>query len=144
MAVFSRLRLIATTLVCALVAAACAASAPSSSVSTSDLTGTRWVAALIDGVPVALSRAPRLIFGDGDRLSGTGGCNTLSAFYEAANGAIDVRALGRTEMACDTSVMRQEDAFMALLADVVRYQRDGDRLILTAENGRTVTLMPGG
>lgn len=122
-----------------LLAAACAALAPETPISTSELSGTRWVASSIDGAPVA-GRPPEITFGAEDRLSGTGGCNRLFAVYEAARGFLDVRGLGRTEMACDRQVMRQEEAFVDVLQNAERYQREEDRLIITGENGATVEL----
>lgn len=143
MFVLGRLRLIIACVASGVVAAACAAQAPSSSANT-DLVGTRWIAALIDGAPVRAGHAPVLVFGTGDRLTGSGGCNALTAFYEADNGNIDVRGLGRTEMACDTSVMVQEDAFFDLITEATRYAREGDRLVITAANGRNLVLTPAG
>jgi putative lipoprotein len=99
------------------------------------------VAQSIDGAPVA-GLAPRIAFNPDDRLSGSGGCNTLSAVYEAEAGAITVRALGATEMACDDAVMRQEAAFLALLGEASRYQRDDARLTLADEAGRNIVFVP--
>ena len=104
-------------------------------------TGTRWVAAHINGAPVS-GRAPRIVFAPEDRLSGSGGCNTLSAVYEAQAGAIAVRALGATERACDEAVMRQEGAFLALLAKAARYEHDNARLVLADETGRSIEFTP--
>jgi heat shock protein HslJ len=122
-----------------LLAAACAALAPDSLPPQSELTGTRWVASSIGGAPVA-GRPPEIVFGAEDRLSGTGGCNRLFAVYEAARGFIDVRGLGRTEMACESETMRQEQAFVDVLQNAERYSREADRLVITDENGASVTL----
>lgn len=124
-------------------AAACASLAPEppSSVVSSDLAGTQWVVQSIDGAPIA-GRAPRLTFTAEDRLSGSGGCNTLNAVYEARGGAIAVRALGVTERACDADVMRQEALFIALLDDAARYEREGARLVLADADGRNIVLAP--
>lgn len=132
----SRQALAAACLVSGLVTAACASYAPAAS---SDLAGTRWAVQSIDGRPTQM-RAPSVEFAPEDRISGAGGCNRYSGLYEAAGGAIDVRALGRTEMACDTNLMRQEDAFFAVLDRAERYRREADRLVITAEDGSALVL----
>ncbi|MGE0740985.1 MAG: META domain-containing protein [Hyphomonadaceae bacterium] len=118
-----------------LIAAACASTAPDGPHSA--LAGTRWIAQLIDGRAVS-ERPPQIVFTAHDRVQGTGGCNALAGVYEAADGAIDLRGLARTEMACDASVMRQEDAFVAVLDKASHYSQDGERLIITADDGRTL------
>ena len=137
----SRSALLALTCASALAAAACASLAPEPAADVSVLAGTRWVAQSIDGAPVA-GRAPRLAFDPEDRLSGSGGCNTLSAVYEAAAGAIAVRALGATERACETAVMAQEAVFLAVLAQAAHYARDGARLTLADKTGRNIVFAP--
>jgi heat shock protein HslJ len=132
----SRHALAAACLVSGLITAACASYAPAAS---SDLVGTRWAVRSIDGRPTQV-RAPSVEFAPEDRIRGGGGCNTFSGVYEAAGGAIDVRALGRTEMACETSLMRQEDAFFAVLDRAARYERREDSLVITAEDGRALVL----
>jgi len=99
----------------------------------------------VNGAAAAGSNVMRIVFGSSDRLSGSGGCNNLSGFYETNRGNIDVRALSRTERACaDRALMRQEDELVAALAAAERYQRDGERLVITANDGRNVVLAPGG
>lgn len=139
----SRSSLIALCLTCGLLAAACESVSPPqyAAIDRSELAGTRWVAARIDGAPVS-GRAPRIVFAPEDRLSGSGGCNTLSAVYEADAGAIAVRALGATERACDDAAMRQEAAFLTLLAKVAHYQREEARLVLADESGRSIEFTP--
>lgn len=132
----SRSALAAACLASGLIAAACASYAPAIS---SDLAGTRWAVRAIDGRPTQ-TRAPTVEFVADDRIRGAGGCNSFTGVYEAAQGAIDVRALGRTEMACETSLMRQEETFLAVLDDARRYARESDRLIIVAADGRALEL----
>lgn len=139
----NRVSLIAACFVSGLIAAACAAVAPDrASAPASELAGTRWVAQSIAGEPVA-GAAPTLAFNADDRLSGSGGCNTLTAVYETEAGAIAVRALGATERACaDDEMMRQELAFLALLAKAARYEREAMRLVLADETGQNIVFAP--
>jgi heat shock protein HslJ len=134
-----RIPLRLTACLSALVAAACASLAPAAP--SSDLAGTRWAVQSIDGQPTQI-RTPSVEFAAEDRIAGGGGCNRYSGVYEAADGAIAVRALGRTEMACDTPVMRQEDAFFTVLDEAERYRLDGEQLVITAEDGRSLVLAP--
>jgi heat shock protein HslJ len=137
-AVPHRIPLRLTACASALIAAACASLAPTPS---SDLAGTSWAVQSINGRPTQV-RAPSIEFAAEDRISGAGGCNRYTGVYEAADGAIAVRALGRTEMACDGPVMQQEDAFFTVLDDAERYRRDGERLVITAEGGGSLVLAP--
>lgn len=137
-AVPHRIPLRLTACASALIAAACASLAPAPS---SDLAGTRWAVQSINGQPTQI-RTPSVEFAAEDRIAGGGGCNQFSGVYEAANGAIAVRALGWTEMACDTPVMRQETAFFTVLDEADQYQRDGERLVLTTGAGRFMVLTP--
>jgi len=125
-----------------LLAAACASHAPGADSPRSELTGTRWVVQQVNGARAAGANALRIVFGSSDRLSGSGGCNSLSGFYETDEGNIDVRALSRTERACATDIMRQEEALVSTLAAAERYQRDGERLVITADGGREIVLAP--
>jgi heat shock protein HslJ len=121
----------------ALVAAACASLAPTPS---SDLAGTRWAVREINGQPTQ-TRAPSVEFAAADRIRGVGGCNQFTGVYEAAEGAIEVRALGRTKMACETPLMQQEETFFSVLDDAKAYRREGESLVITADNG-TLVLAP--
>lgn len=121
-----------------LITAACASYAPAES---SDLAGTSWAVQSIDGRPTA-PRAPSVAFAAEDRISGLGGCNRFTGVYEAEDGAISVRAIGRTEMACEGEVMSMEEAFFDVLNEAERYERQQDRLVITAEDGRAIVLAP--
>lgn len=120
-----------------LATAACALSGPPSSLN-ADLNGTRWVAQVIDGAPVAASARPQIMFGAEDRLSGTSGCNNVLGVYEAKDGHIDVRALGHTERACEAGLMRQEEAFLSILDSASRYERRNNELVISDEDGASV------
>lgn len=123
-----------------LAAAACASMSPAAL--SSDLAGTRWlVQAIVGGGPSQVRQA-EVRFAPEDRISGTAGCNRFFGVYEAAEGAIDVRALGRTEMACDPPVMQQEEAILAVLDKAEHYQLEGERLVITAADGRRLVLAP--
>ncbi len=131
--------LAAACLASGLITAACASSGPPAL--SSDLAGTRWEVRSIAGRDVA-GRAPSVMFAAEDRISGLAGCNRFFGVYEARDGYIDVRAIGRTEMACDSPVMRTEQAFLEVLDKAARYRHERDRLVITAEDGRNIVLAP--
>jgi heat shock protein HslJ len=122
-----------------LAAAACASMSPAAL--SSDLAGTRWLVSLIDGRP-SQARQASITFAPEDRITGTAGCNRFTGVYEAAGGSIDVRALGRTEMACAAPVMRDEEALLEVLDNAQRYTRQGERLVITAQDGSNLVLTP--
>ncbi len=130
--------LAALALGCGLVAAACASTAPPAL--SSDLAGTNWAVQSINGA--AVTGRALVAFAPEDRISGATGCNRFSGVYEAQGGRIDVRALGRTEMACAPPVMNQEDAFLDVLDKAAQYERQQNRLVITAEDGRNIVLAP--
>lgn len=135
----SRAALFIACLASGLAAAACASKAPPAL--SSDLAGTEWAVQSIDGRPIS-GRAPSVEFAREDRISGAAGCNSFFGIYEAQNGAIDVRALGHTERACETPVMTMEQSFLTVLDKAERYERSDNRLIITAEDGHNLVLAP--
>lgn len=135
----SRAALLAVCCISGLITAACASKAPPAL--SSDLAGTQWAVQTIDGRPVT-GRAPSVTFAREDRISGAAGCNSFFGIYEAENGAIDVRALGHTERACDAPVMTMEQSFLSVLDKAQSYQREDSRLVITAEDGHSLVLAP--
>lgn len=84
---------------------------------------------------------------DADRISGNAGCNNYFAGLTAGDrpGDIIIGAIGATRMACLQQIMKVESRFLEALADVVRYDLDGERLALTyrQESGEhTLLLIP--
>ncbi len=135
----SRKTLVAACCLSGLIAGACASYAPSPAAMAYELVGTHWVAESINGRAIAGPNMPQLSFGAEYRLSGSGGCNRVFGVYEAADKHIDLRGLGRTERACEAPIMAQEDAFLDVLKDADRYDRGAGRLVITAEDGRSVS-----
>ena len=134
----NRAHLLAACVVSGLITAACASKGPPAP--SSDLAGTHWAVQSVDGQP--LSGPASVTFAHEDRISGATGCNNFRGIYEAENGAIDVRALGHTERACAPPVMNQEQSFLTVLDKAERYQRENNRLVITAEDGRNIVLTP--
>lgn len=104
------------------------------------LADTTWTVSSLNGEPVA-ERAPTIEF-NGDRISGSGGCNRYFGGYEVTGAeTIVIRGVGATEMACEpTEIMAREQAYFTALQSVRSYRRDGDRLTLSAVAGPAIVL----
>lgn len=103
-----------------------------------ELAGTNWTFVSIGGVAVTADRPTALQF-DGDRLSGSAGCNRFSGRYTAARGTLTAGPLMATEMACPG--MELEQAFFKLMASPVSLTfADDGTLILTGEGGKKAVL----
>lgn len=131
--------LAAIALASGLAAAACASIGPSAL--SSDLAGSRWLVQLIDGRP-SENRQASITFAAEDRISGSTGCNRFNGVYEASGGAIDVRAIGRTERACAGALMHDEEVMLSVLEKAERYDRQAGRLVIIAADGRNLVLVP--
>jgi heat shock protein HslJ len=104
------------------------------------LAGSNWTFVSIGGVAVAADRPTSLQF-DGNRLSGSAGCNRFSGGYMAADGTLTAGPLMATEMACPGAGMTQEAAFFKLMASPVSLTfADDGTLALTGSEGRTAVL----
>lgn len=103
-----------------------------------ELAGTNWTFVSIGSVAVAADRPTALQF-DGNRMSGSAGCNRFSGSYSVDGGTLKAGPLMATEMACPG--MELEQAFFKLMASPVSLTfADDGTLILTGSEGRTAVL----
>ena len=88
-------------------------------------------------VGVLPGTALTLVFGSDGKLSGTAGCNTYQAAFEASGGALRIDTPATTRMICPQPEgrMAQEAQFLAALASAVSSRREGDRLELRTASG---------
>lgn len=86
--------------------------------------------------PLAGTELTAVFAADG-ALSGSGGCNRYTASYTAEKGTIGITPPAGTKMACGepAGVMKQEETYLALLPQAVRFQSDGNTLELLAADG---------
>lgn len=82
-------------------------------------------------------RSPQLSF-DGDRLSGTGGCNAISASATIDDTTMRIGTVASTRMMCESLPLEQR--IIKALADVQTFTVQADRLFLLGEQ-RTDTLL---
>jgi len=102
------------------------------------LAGSNWTFVSIGGVAVAGGRPTALQF-DGNRMSGSAGCNRFSGTYSVDGGTLKAGPLMATEMACPG--MELEQAFFKLMSTPVSLTfADDGTLILTGIEGRTAVL----
>lgn len=104
------------------------------------LIGPEWIVSEIDGEPALAEAAPTIAFLP-NGVTGSSGCNRFNGGYEADARSLSFGALATTRMACADDRMQQERAFLTLLSRVASYEasEDGTGLILTTEDGRTIT-----
>jgi len=103
-----------------------------------ELAGTNWSFVSIGAVAVTADRPTALQF-DGNRLSGSAGCNRFSGTYSVDGDTLKAGPLMATEMACPG--MELEQAFFKLMATPVSLTfADDGTLILTGSEGRTAVL----
>lgn len=105
----------------------------------SELAGTSWTFVSIGGVPVAGERPTSLQF-EGERLSGSAGCNRFSGSYTVEGGTLTAGPLMATKMACPGAGMTQESAFFALMRGPVSlaFPSDGTLEITGADGQRAI------
>lgn len=79
---------------------------------------------------------------DGDRLSGSAGCNSYFAAFETDGTQLTLGPAGSTEMYCaqPEGVMEQEAAYVDALQSVASYQIEGNKLTLLDEEGMRLAL----
>ena len=98
-----------------------------------------WAVESIDGTPVLPDGKPTVVFGDDGSVSGHASCNGYSGAYALTGEGLTVSRLMSTMKACPPPLMQQEDALLAILRDVMRFERPPDgTLLLHTAGGRTI------
>src|SRR5690606_11643993 len=94
----------------------------------SELDGTRWLVAYLDGNLLVTDTHIRFEFKDG-QVSGSAGCNTFFATYTTGErGALAIGDAARTDMGCPepNGIMVRDAASFAALLDVRSYRDLGE------------------
>ncbi|MEK6720271.1 MAG: META domain-containing protein [Chloroflexota bacterium] len=96
--------------------------------------GTAWRAVAVAGRAVLAEATPTIRF-DGDRISGTTGCNTFGGMFELSGDRISFSELVMTEIGCGGAVGEQESRFLEALLVVDRIEVGGGSLRLVGTQG---------
>ena len=89
--------------------------------------------------PVITGTEITLLFGEGDTVGGSSGCNSFVGSYVVDGGAITFSQLVMTLKACaDPAVMAQEQAFIQAIQGAETVALFEDQLVLTFEGGNGV------
>ena len=108
------------------------------------LRGGTWVVESIDGAPSIPSAMPTIVFGDSGSVSGSASCNSYSGAYALTGEGLTVSRLLSTRKACPPPLMQQEDAFLARLREVLRFERPpGGTLVLHTGASQTIRARRG-
>lgn len=113
--------------------------------STLFLSKTNWVAEDINKAGLIDNSRVTLSFSGDDKIAGSGGCNKYFGAYREADKALTVSGVGSTKMACAPALMDQENKYLSVLGAAKSFAlNDRGGLVITAADGRTVTLRPDG
>jgi putative lipoprotein len=105
------------------------------------LIGIHWRLADLNGKPVSLSMEQRpnfVLTDDGNRITGSGGCNRLMGSYELDGHSLRFKTVATTMMACLGPVMDVERKFLAALNATTAYRISGSTLQLLDDKGHAL------
>jgi heat shock protein HslJ len=126
---------------CASAALLLLAGCGTTEVGSADLIGPTWAVEQLAGAALPGEPAVTLTLGADGSAGGSGGCNSYGGSYEIAGGGIRFGEIVSTRMACEPAIMDREQAFLAALAAVDRYELRGEtELVLLAEGGARLRL----
>lgn len=99
------------------------------------VSGASWHLQSIGDTPVLSGTTVRLVFGDDNRLSGSGGCNRLSGAYRENGVSLYISSLASTRMACSmpAGVMEQERLVIQLLENAALIRRTAQSLRIESD-----------
>jgi len=113
------------------------------------LANTSWKLATVEAVgasntPLAGSEITLDFSADG-QVSGSAGCNRYNGPYKLNGDQITIGMLATTMMMCPDDIMAQEQGYLKLLQTPGTAAKQGDNLVLTLDDGRTIfTYTPAG
>jgi heat shock protein HslJ len=126
-------------------AEAAAPGAPSQSVALppENLSGTSWLAEIIDGAAVVDRSQSTMEFLDNQRVAGSLGCNRYTGSYSADATGLRFARLASTRRMCPPALMDQETRFDAVLRATrgLRFEATGALLLLDADGRNRARLI---
>lgn len=103
------------------------------------LEGTSWRIVSLGGVPPLAGRPAELHFAEG-RLSGSIGCNRLSATFASDGARLNVGSIAATRMACAPAIMAMETQLTTLLRRSLSV-RSGENGQMSLSDGSTALVL---
>ncbi len=98
----------------------------------------QWTVEVIDNIKV-LPESNVTLRIDGQTVTGRAPCNTYRGSFTVSGTTVEVGELLRTMMACDAARLSEENDFLTLLREVVRYEmKSRDVLELKTSDGKTI------
>lgn len=104
------------------------------------LQGTSWRLLTLNGAPVVAGTEITLVFGDGGRLSGNGGCNAYNGQYSVNQSSLTVSGISQSQLNCPAppEVMPQERSYINVLGSSSGFNISGSELTIRGTQGSLV------
>lgn len=106
----------------------------------SSLAGHQFILQSADGFQLVAGSSIQLVF-EGDKLSVSGGCNSMAGDYRVAGGQLVVSELASTNRGCAATLLAQDEQIGAFLRARPRLTRSGDQLALSSEGGMVLRFL---
>lgn len=104
-----------------------------------DLLDRTFVIEDVSGHGIIDSSHITLMFGSDGQVNGKAGCNAFFGGYQRVNAELEFGPLATTRKLCAPALMHQEQAVLAVLADVTHIERDKQgALIVSTADGRSL------
>ncbi len=94
-----------------------------------------WVVSSIQGKAVIINSKARLVFTEGNKLTGSASCNSISTSYSTQNNSLKISPIATTRKMCSPLLMEQEAILLQSLSKVKRFQVQDDELSLFDQQG---------
>ena len=111
-----------------------------SSGSSAALPGTKWELTSLNGNAPVIGTSVTLFFGNDDMVGGNASCNTYSGSYKVSGSNLTFGPMMSTMMACEPSIMDQEQAYLKSLGDTKSYEATAEKLTLKDGSGNTLAV----
>jgi heat shock protein HslJ len=106
------------------------------------LDGTAWEVYDIEGTAPLTGSLPITVSFQVDSavgtVSGSGGCNTYSASYQASDDKLAIGEISTTQKSCEAEIMAQEQAFLAALGSAATFEIVGEQMTIWDDSGTAV------
>ena len=117
---------------------------PAAVVDMTQLTGSDWMIARLDGEPLLQTTRATIRFDGSGKITGNASCNAFTGSFKLSAGRLVVAPLAMTRKACVPQLMAQEQTIISVLQTVshVRIDETG-LLILQNDEGGRITARQG-